>query len=109
MYVEIGRINHDLPSTDRLKTPSILRWIGRVLERIEHYKSEHYALLKDSMVQLELALWDANLQNVAARHEARVTCGANTIIPLVLPFLNDHDVTSFLEYDLAILRDWINS
>ena len=40
------------------------------------------------MMQLELALWDANLQNgTAARHEARVTCGTNTIIPLVLPFL----------------------
>jgi hypothetical protein len=27
----------------------------------------------------------------------------------VLPFLNDHDVFPFLDYDLATLRDWINS
>ena len=35
---------------------------------------------------------DANLQDVdaaASRHEARVTCGANLIIPHVLSFLND--------------------
>ena len=67
---------------------TIRQWVRSVIGRIEYYKSEHYALLKDCMMQLELALWDANLQNgTAARHEARVTCGTNTIIPLVLPFL----------------------
>jgi hypothetical protein len=93
---------------------------------MEHFKKEHYALLKKNMTQLELALWkanlheevdekeqethpakkarleepssaaekvDSNLQNVEfARKRARVTCGANLIIPHVLSFLNDEDV-----------------
>ncbi len=97
MKDEIGRINQVLPNTDNGKSEAIQRWIPRVLEGIGHYKSEHYALLKDAMMQLELALWDANLPNVDAaasrsRHDARVTCGANIIIPHVLSFLNDEEV-----------------
>jgi len=40
-----------------------------------------------------------------ARYEARVTCGANIIIPHVLSFLNDEDVFPLLHYDLATQRD----
>jgi hypothetical protein len=100
MNDEIGRINRDLPNSPADKTAAnkartIRQWMGRVLERIEHYKSEHYTLLKEDMTQLELALWKVNLPNVdaaASRHEARVTCGANIIIPHVLSFLNDDEV-----------------
>jgi hypothetical protein len=98
----IGQINRDLPNTPTNEIYLLIRrWMGRVTERIEHYKSEHYALLKMNMTQLELALWDANLPNVdaaASRHEARVTCGANIIIPHVLSFLNDIDEFPLLDY-----------
>ncbi len=100
MNDEIGRINRDLPiapadKTAANKARTIRQWMERVLERIEHYKSEHYTLLKEDMTQLELALWKVNLPKVdaaASRHEARVTCGANIIIPHVLSFLNDEEV-----------------
>ena len=111
MNDEIGRINLVLPNTGRNnKTEVIENWLASVLDRIEHYTSEHYALLKDNMTQLELALWktqlyveETNLPDVdaaASRHDARVKCGANVIIPLVLPFLNDQDVFPLLDYDL---------
>ncbi len=96
----IGQINRDLPNTgSNEKSFEIQLWMGRVTERIEHYKSEHYASLKNNITQLELALWKANLPNIdaaASRHEARVTCGANIIIPHVLCFLNDNDVFPLL-------------
>jgi hypothetical protein len=95
MNDEINQINQLLPNTPRRKTALIQQWMGRVLERMDHYKSEHYILLKNNMTQLELALWDANLPNVDAaecRHEARVTCGANIIIPHVMSFLNNEEV-----------------
>ena len=100
MNHEIGRINQVLPSiaTGEL-TEAIQNWLKGVIETIEHYKSEHYALLKGNMTQLELALWksklyveEANLPDVdaaASRHDARVKCVANIIIPHVLSFLND--------------------
>ena len=95
MNDEIDSINQLLPNTTTDdKTTVIRHWMERVLKRIEHYKSEHYTLLKNNMTQLELALWDANLPNIDAagsRQEARVTCGANIIIPHVLSFLNDAD------------------
>ena len=96
MNDEIDRINQVLPNTRTdLKTSAIQQWMERVLERIEHYKSEHYTLLKNNMTQLELALWKSNLPNdvdaAESRHEARVTCGANIIIPHVLSFLNDEE------------------
>ena len=137
MKDEIGSINQVLPNTPTdEKTAAIRRWIEGVIQRIDHYKSEHYALLKDNMTQLELALWKAKLHEMEgedfslsfdlrvlseekmtflefarwkarvdeefanARHEACVTCGADSIIPLVLPFLNDQDVFPLLDYDL---------
>ena len=139
MYVEIDRINQDLPNTPHYeKTAAIQQWIGRVVERMEHYTSEHYALLKDNMTQLELALWKSKLHEMEgeefslssdlcvslekkmtflefarwkakvdeefadakrARHEARVNCGANIIIPHVLSFLNDEDVFPTLNHN----------
>jgi hypothetical protein len=55
----------DLPNTPHYdKTAAIQQWIGRVLGKIEHYKSEHYVLLKDSMTQLELALWKSKLHEM---------------------------------------------
>ena len=131
MNDEIDRINRDLPNTPTdEKNAAIRRWIARVLERTEHYKSEHYALLKNNTTQLELALWKANLDEkekveeekqpakkvklneetwkdastkeeanidiYADRQQARVTCGANIIIPHVLSFLNDDDIFPLL-------------
>ncbi len=93
MNDEINQINYDLPNTPDDKLAEIHEWMERVLAYIRDYKSEHYALLKNNMTQLELALWKANLPNVAVadRQQARVTCGANIIIPHVLSFLNDDD------------------
>ena len=112
MKEEIDRINYELPDLpeDEIfyrrpdpnndnKTAAIQDWMRSVIDKIEHYTSEHYKLLKDSMTQLELALWKANLPSVdaaAIRHEARVICGANIIIPHVLSFLNDADVFPLL-------------
>ena len=79
----------------------------RVIHRIEHYKSEHYALLKKFTTLLELALWKAKLDESqyerslgrdqsakkakidmnAARQEKRITSGASIVIKNVLPFL----------------------
>jgi len=62
MNDDIDRINQVLPNTlANDKTATIQQWMERVMRRIEHYKSEHYALLKEDMTQLELALWKANL------------------------------------------------
>jgi acid stress-induced BolA-like protein IbaG/YrbA len=104
---EIDSINRVLPSTSTdEKTAAIQNWLKRVNAKIQHYKSEHYKLLKDNMVLLELALWKANLPSVdaTARQEARVTCGADIIIPHVLSFLNDDDVFPLLDYNLAIIQ-----
>ena len=107
MKDEIDRINQVLPNTaTEEKTRGIQDWMERVLERIEHYKSEHYALLKEFTTLLELALWKANLDNnvgydAAAREGVRVTrgqrkrarkercitSGDSIVIKNVLPFL----------------------
>ncbi len=93
------------------KSQAIRQWIDSVLDRMEHYKSEHQMLVKEAMTLLELALWKAKLLNEvdekkcawmlridvaekkvkvvteAARKEHRVTCGASIVIKNVLPFL----------------------
>ena len=123
MNKEINRINQTLPNTESYdKTVAIEEWLVRVLQRIEHYTSEHYALLKEAITLLELALWKVNLIKSgeddgysieekqrgkrvkidvdATRQAARVTCGADIIIKNVLPFLNNSDVfSSFLNRD----------
>jgi hypothetical protein len=103
----IDRINQDLPNTPKGKTTLIGIWMRSVLDRIDHYKSEHYVLLKEFTTLLELALWKAKLDESqyersirsdqhtkkatidvkAARQEKRITSGANIVIKNVLPFL----------------------
>ena len=62
MKSEIGHINWDLCNTPAdEKATSIQRWIERVLERIEHFKSEHHILLKEAIALLELALWKSKI------------------------------------------------
>ncbi len=109
MNDEIDRINLQLlPITaHNNKTGVIQDWMERVPERIEHYKSEHYTLLKEFTTLLELALWKVKLDESqdersigsdqqakkvkidmkAARQEQRITSGANIVIKNVLPFL----------------------
>ena len=60
MNKEIGSINRDLPRS-RFKSLEIQEWILRNLRKIDHYKAEHYTLLKEAISLLELALWKANL------------------------------------------------
>jgi hypothetical protein len=88
------------------KTEAIRLWMRSVIVRIEHYKAEHYALLKEDMTQLELAVWKAKLDEReergidgkslakkakidvdTIRKEKRITSGASIIIKNVLPFL----------------------
>ena len=108
MKDEIDRINQDLPNTDTNEKPAAIQlWMERVIRRVEHYKSEHYALLKEITTLLELALWKAKLDESqygrsigsnqpekkakidekAARQKQRITSGANIVIKNVLPFL----------------------
>ena len=108
MISEIDRINQSLPHSPGYdKTNPIRRWMGRVLDRIEHYKNEHFILLKEFTTLLELALWKAKLDESqeershgsdqpakkakidmkAARQEKRITSGASIVIKNVLPFL----------------------
>ncbi len=63
MNDEIDRINQTLPNIGSYdKTESIREWITIILQRIEHYKAKHYALLKEAISLLELALWRAALR-----------------------------------------------
>ena len=85
------RINQILPDTrSEEMTVTIQQWIRTVLDRMEHYKTEHKVLLKEAMTLLELALWKTKLdeENASAtRKDNRVTCGASIVISNVLPFL----------------------
>jgi hypothetical protein len=77
---------------------------------MEHYKAEHFTLLKEAATLLELALWKAKLleenyeseggaiddekaakkakiDTESARKERRITSGADIIIKNVLPYL----------------------
>ena len=105
MNTEINRINLLLPDTASIdKTRAIIEWMDSVIDRMDHFKAEHYSCLKEAMTLLELALWKAKLdekddnfeeratKEVKAgvedfRKESRVTCGAETVIRNVLPFL----------------------
>jgi hypothetical protein len=107
MNDEIDRINRILPNTQYEKTEVIQQWMRSVLQRIEHFKSKHYTLLKKFTTLLELALWKVKLDEsqdersigsdqpakksridiMAARQEKRITSGANIVITNVLPFL----------------------
>jgi hypothetical protein len=107
MNAEIQRINQILPVTDHdEKSSEIVEWIQLVISKIEHYKSEHRALVNEVATLLDLALWKAKLaeekdegpaeENTArkskidvgeARKKARITSGADIVIKNVLPFL----------------------
>jgi hypothetical protein len=110
MNNEIGSINRDLPNTPGYRKTSVIgQWMETVIRRIEHYKSEHYILLKEFTTLLELALWKAKIDDSqderslgrdqtaakkakidtkkTARQEQRITSGANIVIKNVLPFL----------------------
>jgi hypothetical protein len=107
MREEVDRINRVLPTTYE-KTVTIQRLIESILERLNHYKTEHKALVKEAMTLLELALWKAKLldekeeahflgekrlkkktmtDNEAGRNEQRIISGASIVIKNVLPFL----------------------
>ena len=107
MREEVDRINRVLPTTYQ-KTVTIQRLIESILERLNHYKTEHKALVKEAMTLLELALWKAKLldkkeeghylwekrptkrakiDDETARKELRITSGASDAITNILSFL----------------------
>eukprot|EP00985_Skeletonema_marinoi_P008344 scaffold3762_cov103-Skeletonema_marinoi.AAC.5 len=106
MNAEINRINQVLPDIDRQqKTDEIKQWMDSVIDKIDHYKAEHHRYVKEGVTLLELALWKAKLDekdendaegrtkkkvkldSESVRKEKRITCGADTVIKNVLPFL----------------------
>eukprot|EP00985_Skeletonema_marinoi_P008343 scaffold3762_cov103-Skeletonema_marinoi.AAC.4 len=106
MIEEINRINQVLPNTPAYeKTAAIIQWVDSVVDKMDHYKAEHHTCVKEAVTLLELALWKAKLaekeENAAegrtkkkakldgesVRKEKRVTCGADTVIRNILPFL----------------------
>ena len=104
MDAEINRINQVLPTTRYQKTDEIRQWMELLINKIDHYKAEHYLPVKEGMTLLELALWKAKLgekdecsvegrtKNAkvdaeSSRMNKRITCGADMVIKNVLPFL----------------------
>ena len=120
MNWEIQRINHIiLPggTAHHEKADAVRQWMQSVSRKIDHYKAEHRALVKEAAALLELALWKAKLDlgeeadnsKVGGEKEtdfeevkltkkakmdpdnkrkgARVTCGADVVIKNVMPFL----------------------
>eukprot|EP00577_Skeletonema_sp_RCC1716_P027014 CAMPEP_0113397590 /NCGR_PEP_ID=MMETSP0013_2-20120614/14475_1 /TAXON_ID=2843 ORGANISM="Skeletonema costatum, Strain 1716" /NCGR_SAMPLE_ID=MMETSP0013_2 /ASSEMBLY_ACC=CAM_ASM_000158 /LENGTH=151 /DNA_ID=CAMNT_0000282211 /DNA_START=421 /DNA_END=876 /DNA_ORIENTATION=+ /assembly_acc=CAM_ASM_000158 len=105
MKDEINRINQDLPTHAAGKTPLVRDWMESVIDKIDHYKAQHKALLEEATTLLELALWKANLDDnegrvletegvritrgrrKRARKESCITSGSRIVIKNVLPFL----------------------
>ena len=105
MIAEINRINQVLPNTPAdEKTEEIRQWMESLIDKMDHYKAEHVRYVKEGISLLELALWKAKLcerkddfgegktkkvkiDTESARKEKRITCGADTVIKNVLPFL----------------------
>eukprot|EP00984_Skeletonema_dohrnii_P034477 scaffold33569_cov84-Skeletonema_dohrnii-CCMP3373.AAC.11 len=106
MKDEINRINQALPDLyTEEKTPVVRDWMRTIIRRIDHYKTEHRSLLKESTTLLELALWKAKIEEneedslgdvkaekakidiQSKRSERRIISGANIVIKNVLPFL----------------------
>ena len=110
MNGEIQKINQVLPGTAHdEKTDVIRRRMQSISRKIDHYKAEYSALLKEATTLLELALWKAKLAGFKVeddvgpgekktarkakidvegeRKEARITSGAEIIIKNVLPYL----------------------
>ena len=61
--VEINRINHVLPLCGKRedRTVAIREWIQSVIARMNQYKREHYAVLREGMAILELAVWKVKI------------------------------------------------
>ena len=106
MLAEIHRINQVLPTTAIFrKTDAVEQWMESFIDKMDHYKAEHYRYVKEGITLLELALWKAKLlgekdeyeaetkpkkakvESGSARKEKRVTCGADIVIKNVLPCL----------------------
>jgi len=105
MNKSINRINQVLPNTSAdNKTDAIREWMELVIDKRGNFKSEHYRYVKEGINLLELALWKAKLGEAkeyveegktkkakvdaeSARKGKRITCGADTVIKNVLPFL----------------------
>ena len=106
MSAEINRINQVLPTTPaNEKTNEIKQWIDSVIDKMDHYRSEHARNVREGTTLLVLALWKAKLDekeespeegktrkvkvvdSESARKERRITCGADIVIKNVLPFL----------------------
>ena len=105
MKGETNRINQFLPNTPANdKTVAIKQWMESVIDKMDHYKAEHYRHVKEGITLLELALWKAKLDEEedhaaerrtkkvkvdveSTRSEWRITSGANIVIKNVLPFL----------------------
>ena len=105
MNTEINRINQVLPDTYASEnTEEIRRWMDSVIDKMDHYKAEHYRYVKEGITLLELALWKSKLGEKediceegetkkakvdaqSARKGKRITCGADVVIKNVLPFL----------------------
>ena len=76
-----------------------------VIEKMDHFKAEHYRYVKEGTTLLELALWKAKLlgekedrsvegktkkarvDSESTRKERRITCGADIVIKNVVSFL----------------------
>eukprot|EP00984_Skeletonema_dohrnii_P004566 scaffold1611_cov94-Skeletonema_dohrnii-CCMP3373.AAC.1 len=74
MKAEINQINQDLPlssvSVRRVdKTTAIQEWMQSVLDSTEQYKVLHYAMLKECMSVLELAVWRTNIVEAEKERE----------------------------------------
>ena len=105
MITEINRINQVLPNTrSRQKSDVVRQWMESLLDKMDHYKAEHYRYVTEGTTLLELALWKAKLGEKveysaegrtkkakidaqSARKESRMLCGAEIVIKNVLPFL----------------------
>ena len=105
MVSQINRINQVLPNTwGHDKAQEIQTWMRVVIRKMDRFKAEHYRYVKEGITLLELALWKAKLgekedssvegqtkkakvDSESTRIEGRITCGADTVIKNVLPFL----------------------
>ena len=72
MNTEINRINRVLPNTPaRDKTDEIRQWIYSVIDKLDHYKSEHCRYVKEGITLLELALWKMKKKSTRQRANQR--------------------------------------
>jgi len=106
LVAEINGINQILPTMPAdEKTDVIIQWMESVIDRMDHYKAEHYRYVKEGVTLLELAVWKSKIDEKeeytaegettkkakvdaeSARKERRITCGADIVIKNVFPFL----------------------